>query len=176
MDKNYQKRQKMVARNIAKRTPEEEFSHSIQLTIEAMDTYKGWLKGHEYGGSISYEDMPKFADADYLIYYDYQFSHYVEVKIRYFHWEKYKQQKLPFRKYAFAYTMKNKFGKKTIYLLRCKNQIGIMPLWKEPDEVLNMIARHDRGEEKDLYAMYDINRFRTIDDNPEYFYYNKKGT
>lgn len=107
--------------------------------------------------------MPKYADADYLILYDQEFDHYVEVKIRYHVLGNYRLEKIPFRKFAFAYTMKNNYSRNTFYLTRWEDgKIGFIDLSKDPDRVDEMVARHDRGWEKDLYAFYDISRFQII--------------
>jgi len=141
---------------------EEAYQKSIELTEDAIVVYKSWLKGNKYYGDIQAQEMPRYADADYSISYDFNFDHYVEVKTRFHRWGKYAMEKVPFRKFAFAHTMKNLYGRNTIYLLRTQDKIGILDLTCEPDKVDEMIARHDRGNDEDLYAFYDVSRFRII--------------
>lgn len=143
--------------------PEEAYQKSLELTEDSIRTYCSWLKGHKFYGDIDAVEMPKFADADYLIFFNGQFDHYVEVKVRFHWWGKYSLEKMPFRKFAVAYAMKELYQRETTYLLRTQNKIGILDLTELPDRVDEMVARHDRGEDKDLYAFYSLRRFRIID-------------
>jgi hypothetical protein len=151
-------------------SPEFEYLNSLKLTKEAIDIYRFYLIKNSSAAEISFKEMPKYADVDYEAYFDGVFNHYVEVKVRYHWWGKYIQEKIPFRKFAVAYTMKNVYNKNTVYLLRTTNKIGILDLFEKPDDVENMVARHDRGEDKDLYAFYNVNRFKIIDsqNTPQY--------
>ena len=142
---------------------EEAYQKSIELTEDTIVTYRSWLMGNRYCGNISISEMPKYADADYLVYYDYNFDHYVEVKIRFHRYRYYVYEKIPFRKFAFAYTMKAVYDRNTFYLIRWfDNKIGLLDLTSTPDKVDEMVARHDRGEDSDLYALYHINHFKML--------------
>jgi hypothetical protein len=144
--------------------PNELYKSTLEATEQALKIYCCWLRGNKAFGEVQTEEMPRYADADYIIYFDYKFEQYVEVKTRLHWWGKFPQEKIPFRKYCFAYTVKKLWNRNTIYLLKASNKIGFLDLTEPPDRVDELIARYDRGEEKDLYAFYSIGRFRMIHD------------
>jgi len=149
--------------NTPRQNPEYEYQKSLKLTEEALSIYKGFLKSTLFTGEITFETMPKYSDFNYKVFFDGQFDHYLEVKVRYHWWGKYIQEKMPFRKFGVAYAMKNVYGSNAVYLLRTMNKVGVLNLFEEPSKIEEMFARHDRNEEKDLYALYDVTRFRIID-------------
>jgi hypothetical protein len=117
------------------------------------------------------KELCKFADVDYKVFIDKKFSHYIESKVRYHSFGKFRYEKIPFRKYAVAQTLKSIYDCKTYYLLINDDRLSLMPLWEKPDKIEEMIARKDRGDDKDLYAMYDINRFTAFKVNNMLYLY-----
>lgn len=136
---------------------EEAYAKSLEANNAALEDYLLYLQSRDKQ-EVEIQPMARFADVDYKVYQDKRFSHYIESKVRYHQFGRYQFEKIPFRKYAVAQTLMTIYGCKTYYLLINDDRLSLMPLWEKPDQITEMIARKDRGDDKDIYAMYDINR------------------
>ena len=139
-----------------------EYDRSIFDTTEAVEQYEQWLLDTLDCQEVETIAAPQYADFDYYVYVDGYLHHYVEVKTRRHNGGRFEQEKMPIRKHAVAAFFWQTEKIKTIYLCSWNDKIAILKLWELPDSVDTMLARHDRGAGKDIYAMYDYGRFRLI--------------
>lgn len=140
----------------------QEFNNSIEDTKEAIEQYEQWLYDTLGCDDVQIIDAPQYADFDYYVYVDQYLHHYLEVKTRRHNGGRFNQEKMPIRKHAVAAYFMREDNIKTIYLVSWYDQLAILELWKKPDSVDTMVARYDRGRDKDIYAMYDYSRFKLI--------------
>lgn len=143
-------------------TSEEAYQQTKEKTDRLVQLYMDWL-GSRKGDLWSYKEMPKYAPVDYMIFKNGDFVFYLEVKLRTHEFGNYEEEKVPVTKFTFAYTFNKLFKRKTYLLVGWKDQIGIIDLlnYSKLDE---QIARHDRGEEYDLYAFYNDYDFELLKD------------
>lgn len=114
------------------------------------------------GKKATFKEMVKFADSDFEVYVDGKFSHFLEVKFRRHNKGYYKQEKTPFRKHAFDYTIQNEYNQKCAYAIVWSDTSGILDISRKPDKLTYMVARYDRGNNKDLYALYNVENFKPL--------------
>lgn len=143
-------------------TPEEEYNSTKQDTRELIDIYMNWLKEKKEADYIA-EDTPQFAPMDFIIYKDGNFAFYLEAKFRRHKRGFYELEKVPISKYCFAYTFQKKFKKRAYYIIHWEDEVGIIDLTKV-HSFSEMVARYDRGEGKDWYAMYKAGDFTLLRD------------
>lgn len=112
----------------------------------------------------TFKEGPTHADFDYYIYENGELVHYLEVKIRRTGFMKYKYIKLPLRKHTFAQHIWNKTDITSYFLCYFEGDdiTAILDLAKEPSKEEVMVARWDRGESSDLYALYHQSEFGFI--------------
>lgn len=139
-----------------------EYDRAIFDTNEAVEQYEQWLLDTLDCYEVETIEAPQYADFDYYVYVDGYLHHLLEVKTRRHKGGTYSQEKMPIRKHAVAAFFWQTEQRKTIYLCSWTDQLAILQLWKQPDRVDTMLARHDRGAGKDIYAMYDYSRFKLI--------------
>lgn len=140
----------------------QEFNNSIEDTKEAIEQYEQWLYDTLECDDVQIIDAPQYADFDYYVYVDQYLHHHLEVKTRRHNGGRFEQEKMPIRKHAVAAYFMREDNIKTIYLVSWYDQLAILELWKKPDSISTMVARYDRGSDKDIYAMYDYSRFKLI--------------
>lgn len=148
---------------------EEAYYLTEEKTKEILDCYKEFIRKRiaDQSGTnnftLEYELTPKYFDYDAIFYLNGKRVLNVEAKVRdNIALNYYQETKLPLRKYAVAYLYFNKFNTKTVYLCLFSDYLCTMYLHEDPDKIVSMIARHDRGSDKDEYAMYNVNRFNII--------------
>lgn len=112
--------------------------------------------------NIRFEEAPNFADFDYQVYINGVFDHNIEVKVRNCDMDRWEYTKIPIRKHSTAEHMWVAHNVKTYFVCKFLDGVGVLRLWEEPDKDTVMLARHDRGEDTDLYAMYKVGRFFKI--------------
>ena len=110
---------------------------------------------------ITSVEMPLYAPVDYLIFRDGQPFFYLEVKVRSHSFRYYKNEKVPVSKYCFAYTYKNKFKMPSALLVKWSDKVGLVDMNK-CSGIDVMVARYDRGEQKDIYAFYEYDDFKLL--------------
>jgi alpha-glucuronidase len=135
---------------------EEEYNNSLKRTEEALEEYCNYL------GGVTFEPSPKYADYDYKILINGKLSHFLEVKTRRNKLNDYAQTKLPLRKHTFAEHCFRHYAIKTYFLVSFTDCLGLIDLTNEPDREAVQIARHDRGEEEDIYAYYNVSNIKKI--------------
>ena len=74
----------------------------------------------------------------------------------------YQQEKVPFRKHTFGYTIRQEYNQKCAYAIVWSDSSGVLDISKKPDKLTYMVARYDRGKDKDLYALYDVENFNDL--------------
>lgn len=141
---------------------EEELAKSYYATKNALEHYQDYLQGFKPQAKIEFVEAEDFADYDYYVIFDREINHRLEVKCRRHKYGTYLKEKMPLRKHATAYWFKQQRQEATFYLVAWTDRIGLLKLWEQPDIVTDMVARHDRGEARDIYALYDIERFKII--------------
>ena len=141
--------------------PDEEYKLSEVETEEAGKKWKEFCKVY-FKFEITSKKMPTFADSDYEIFVNGEFNHFLEVKKRRNTLNHYDQTKIPLRKHAVAEHWFKEKGYKTFFLAIFTDCIGVVPIYKEPDAVKKMIARYDRGNDEDTYALYDVSKIKKI--------------
>ena len=143
-------------------TQEEEYQATIERTLEAVNIYIEKVK-EKNGKEVICVENVLYADSDYLVYINKYLNHFLEVKCRRHKYGKFMTTKVPLRKHSTAehFYIRNKI--KTYFLCYFSDDtLCVLDLTKEPNNVSSQVARHDRGEEKDVYAFYDIDRFTII--------------
>jgi len=93
---------------------------------------------------------------------DGKLSHHIEIKKRSCKLKEYGQTKVPLRKHSTAEHYFNHDKIKTYFVCEFTDCVGVLRLWEEPDHIGTMIARPDRGEDTDIYAFYNVDRFYVI--------------
>lgn len=141
--------------------PDEELKHSSQATDDSLKYLTMYL------GSKGYTDVKiypwvEYADSDFKVFVNDKFFCFLEVKVRRHKCGYYQEEKVPFRKHSFGYTMKNEMKLPSYYLIKWEDKYGILNLANKPDHTGEQVARHDRGEEKDFYAFYKLGQFTII--------------
>jgi hypothetical protein len=141
-----------------------EDAYSEEKTYKTLDTYRHWLSDNRHIPEQGIEFMvgPKFADYDYEVVINGISDHYIEVKVRNIPINQFETTKVPLRKHSTAEHFYNSGLKATYFVCGFTDCCAILPLWEEPDRESVMLARHDRGDDEDLYAMYKIERFTKI--------------
>lgn len=139
------------------------FDNSIGETRKLIEKFLDYLT-MTYGGKWQAVDRVEFSDADYDFYQNEEFKFYVETKFRYHNFGEYEEEKVPMRKFYFAYYHFTEYQDKTLYLVKWADEkIGWLKLYEKPKkELVKMVARRDRGKEQDEYALYDIRKFNVI--------------
>lgn len=141
--------------------PEKEYQKTKDETDSHIQNLCMYLED-KYDGSFTYEELPKYAPSDYRILKGGETVYFVEVKVRSHNKGRYGLEKVPISKYCFGYTMENTEKVKSLLMVAwADGRVGIIRL-KDPDEITSMVARHDRSEEKDLYALYDHTKFKLL--------------
>jgi len=140
----------------------QEFELSIFATKEAIEQYQEWLKEVLKTDQVEIIEAPQYADFDYYVYVNGLLHHLLEVKTRRHEGGRYDQEKMPLRKHAVAAFFMREQKLKTIYLCSWIDKIAILELHEMPNQISTMVARYDRGNEQDIYAMYDFSRFKLI--------------
>ena len=141
--------------------PEVEFQKAKDETDSHIQNLCMYLESTA-DGSFTYEELPQYAPSDYKIFRDGKVAYFVEVKVRSHDYGFYDQEKVPISKYCFGYTFEHKYKVKCLLLVAWSNaKAGIIRL-KNPDRITAMVARHDRGADKDLYAFYDYDKFKLL--------------
>lgn len=131
---------------------EEEYFNTKEDTDELVNQYMDYLSYFK-GAVYIAREMPKYAPVDYAVYKNRKLSFYLEVKIRRHEKGKYEDEKVPVSKFTFAYTFSKLFKVKTYLLVLWQDNVGVVDL-ENYSRIDSMTARHDRGEEYDLYAYY----------------------
>jgi len=139
---------------------ESEYQRTKEETEQLVQNLCIYL-GSKKGNDFSYKEMSRYSPVDFIISKNGRFVCYLEVKIRSHTFGTYKQEKIPVSKYCFAYTYKHKIGRKSLLMVAWKDKVGLIDLLKIED-IDAMVARHDRGEGQDLYAMYDKDKFKIL--------------
>ena len=150
-------------------SPDYEYQVTKDLTLDTMERYNRWIV-EQLGKrkrvidhrDIQFLPMPTHADSDYEVWIKHLFIGFHEVKCRRNPKGKYQKTKIPLRKHATAEHYWKAEQKKSFFLCRFSDEIVRFALWQEPDEVVTMVARHDRGADEDVYALYDVSRAITI--------------
>jgi hypothetical protein len=140
---------------------DEEYKASQEETKRLLEFYAYYLE-HQKKKEVVFSDSPKFADFDYYVWHLRNIDHYLEVKLRRNDLRKYARTKIPLRKHTFAEHIRKAENRTSFFLCGFTDSIGLLDLSQEPDQVQVMVARHDRGEDKDIYALYDVTRFEII--------------
>jgi len=141
---------------------EEAYLSTLENTEEVLKIYKDYLLNKANIGAVKVEfrNGPQFADYDREVFVNECFNHYVEVKIRTTPMFAFPKTKVPLRKHTFAEHSIASSGKTSYFLCGFSDgMVGLLDLGEEPTSVEIMTARYDRGVERDLYALYNINRF-----------------
>jgi hypothetical protein len=142
--------------------PEKEYQKTKEETenlIQNLCIYLGERKGNDY----IYEEMPKYSPVDFRLTKNGEKHIYIEVKIRSHEYGHYKEEKVPLSKYCFGYTFKNKFKINSFLLVKWSDgKAGLISL-TNPTKIETMVARHDRGRAKEIYAFYDHTKFKLLD-------------
>ena len=149
-------------------TPEEAYNSTLEKTDEVLEYYSRHLKkklkeiyGENY--SLEYVKTPKYYDYDATFYLNGERKLNVEVKVRDdITLNQYSQTKLPFRKHAVSLAYFTYREIKTVYLVLFSDCVAVLNLHEKPDNVKDMVARWDRGNDSAEYAMYDVTRFTQI--------------
>ena len=139
---------------------EKEYQRTKEKTEQLVQNLCIYLEGKK-GNSFDYKEMPRYAPVDFVIYKNGKFVCYLEVKVRNHKFGTYKQEKIPVTKYCFAYTYKHKIGRRSLLMVAWEDKVGLIDLLRV-DDIEAMVARHDRGQGEDLYAMYNKDNFRII--------------
>lgn len=141
--------------------PETEFQKTKNETDSHIQNLCMYLESTREG-KFAYEELPQYAPSDYKILRDGKVAYFVEVKVRSHDYGFYDQEKVPISKYCFGYTFEHKYGVRCLLLVAWADaRAGIIRL-QDPDRITAMIARHDRGDDKDLYAFYDYDKFKLL--------------
>lgn len=149
--------------NILNMDQNTEYANSLDLTNEALVSYKAYLIAHKFGlCEIEFRCMPKYADSDYAVFINGKFEHYLEVKTRRNTMNYYRETKIPLRKHATAEHYWRSADVKTYFLCKWQDKIAVIDITNEPDRVELQVARYDRGENLDIYACYKVSSFRVI--------------
>lgn len=149
-------------------TPEEAYNKTYNKTDEVLECYFKYLQEkarqkHGDNFSLTYIKTPKFYDYDAEFYFNGKRVLNVEVKVRDdIELNKYPQTKIPLRKHGVALVYFNYREIKSIYLALFSDCLVALNLHEKPDNIRDMLARNDRGNDTDEYAMYDITRFTQI--------------
>jgi hypothetical protein len=144
---------------------EQQYQLSIEDTEHILEVYRQWIPRTLEGDwfpHIKFVEAPKFADFDYYVYLDDELDHQIEVKHRNNTLDRWIHTKVPLRKHSTAEHLMERYGRKTYFVCGFTDCTAVLPLWEEPDEDSTMVARYDRGEDEDLYAMYKVTRFKKI--------------
>jgi hypothetical protein len=150
-------------------SPEEAFKNTEEKTKEVLEYYQRYKLRElqkifkDQPLTFHYETTNKYMDYDAIYYVNGERKLNVEVKVReYVTLGKYPYTKLPLRKHAVAKYYYDTANVKSIYIALFADALAVLLLHEAPDKVECMIARHDRGNEQDEYALYDIKRFNII--------------
>lgn len=144
-------------------TPEQAYSE--ENTYRIIRIYKEWLPRsflEDRFPNITFRESPKYADFDFYVDFDGDLDHHIEVKERKNTLNRYKSTKVPLRKHSTAEHFMNAYGIKTYFVCGFTDCVAILNLWEEPDEDTTMVARYDRGDDEDIFAMYKVTRFKKI--------------
>lgn len=150
-----------------------EYKLALPKTYDTIQAVGDWLIGrlnqkfadrlHLTSEQVEWLAMAQYADLDYrLMLRGNVFVGYFEIKTRRHVKGYYDLEKVPYRKYKLAQYYLKETGKKSWYICRWVDCVGVFPLYQEPDEVGKQVARHDRGNKQDVYAFYDHNRAKVI--------------
>ena len=141
---------------------EQEYWDTKEETDRLIGIYIDWLS-EQKEGNWSFKELHRYSLMDYAVYKDGVLQFYLEVKFRRHKKGEYELEKVPISKFTFAFTFSKLKGKKSYLMVKWQDTLGIIDLedYKRMDE---MVARHDRGEDKDLYIMYDHERFTQLKD------------
>ncbi len=141
----------------------QEFKLGQDKTNEVLNNYKAYLMGNVlYSDEWDFLDMPIHADMDKAIALKGEINHFIEVKTRRHNLGYFQQTKISLRKHTFAEHTFKESGIKSYFLCGFLDKTAFLDLTQEPDRVSSMVARHDRGEEEDIYALYNCTRFKVI--------------
>ena len=134
----------------------------IEYIAHALEVYKGFILKHFPEAAVDFIETPKHADFDRYVYINDKFSHHIEVKKRNNVLNRYEETKVPLRKHSTAEHYFLAKGIKTYFVCEFDDCVAYLKLWEEPDNVETMVARHDRGEDEDISALYNVSRFIKI--------------
>jgi len=137
-------------------TPEEEYNSTKASTDRILDIFRKIMEIKK-GGTWSYKPLPQHSCIDYAMYKNDNLQFFVEVKIRRCKFKDFQMTKIPASKPGFAMLLAKEFKKKSYIIIKWEDEIGMIDLLKYSG-IESMVARHDRGESKDIYAMYDTNK------------------
>lgn len=152
---------RMSKLNKGKMEATEEFNRTHDRTDKLATGLTNYLQ-EQKGGEWKWIYQPDFGPTDYGIYKNNKLQFYVEIKTRRHKKGTYDQEKVPMSKVGFAYLSEEVFKVKAYYLIEwAEEEVGIINL-KDYDCFKVQVARYDRGEETDWYAMYDHKNFKII--------------
>lgn len=136
---------------------------AFERTKQALESYKRFLVG-KFGPDvkIGFVNTPEYADSDFMVFVGGKLDHFLEAKVRYTTKDKYQSAKIPLRKHSTAEHWMNAGKIKSYFLCIWQDQMGLFDLTIEPDIVDDMVARFDRGTERDVYAFYKVDKVEVI--------------
>lgn len=133
-------------------------------TYKIFNFYEQYLKNKMEGHLVELAPTPKYYDYDAIVFVNSERKLHLEVKVRIkISVYKFQQTKIPIRKHAVAMFFNENYQIKSKYLCLFSDGLFSLNLHENPDDIISMPNRWDRGGEICEYAMYDIGRFKSLD-------------
>lgn len=142
-----------------------EFSYETQAeTFKILNFYERYLRNKMEGNVVELAPTPRYYDYDAIVFVNSERKLHIEVKVRSkISVYKFAETKIPLRKHAVAMYFNKNHEIRTKYLCLFSEGLFSLNLHDNPDNVISMPNRWDRGGEMCEYAMYDITRFKSLD-------------
>lgn len=155
--------------------PEQAKIKTLEQTSEVLEYYSKYLtksldekfnfnpNSNFKSYSFFYKVTPTYYDYDAVFYLNQKRILHVEVKVRTdISSDTYKESKIPLRKHAVALYYFQSLKIKTHYLALFQDGLYKCDIHINPQTVIEMPNRWDRGGEINEYAMYKISNFELI--------------
>lgn len=143
--------------------PRVEFEKTKDETLRILEFYKEYLKQKRPEYNLDLIQTPRYFDYDGIVTLDGVRKLHIEVKVRNkIYLNQYPETKIPLRKFAVALFFKMKHEIRSKYLCLFQEGLFSLNLDDEPDRIITMPNRWDRGGQMCEYAMYDVTRFKKL--------------
>lgn len=142
---------------------ESAFRETENETVKILEFYTQYLKDKRPDYNFELFQTPRFYDYDAIVTLDGVRKLHIEVKVRQkVYLNQYQETKIPIRKHAVALFFMQNHEIRTKYLCLFSDGLFSLNLHEDPDNIMNMPSRWDRGGYICEYAMYNVARFKRL--------------